>query len=806
MLHRYTLELGGRELTIETGKLALQAGGAVTVSYGETILLVTATASANPREGLDFFPLTVDYEERLYSAGKIPGNFFRREGRPGTEAILAARLTDRPIRPLFPKGFRNDVQIVITILSADMENDPASLATIGASAALMISEIPFDGPVSSVRVGYVDGEYIANPTYDDLGRSDMDLVVAGTRDAVMMVEAGANEVPEDIMLGGIRFGQEQNQRIVELQDQMVQELGKPKMEPKLKSVSPEVREAVSQYLQGRMDEILSSNVKSEREETMADRRAELIERFGETYAAEQILAIFDETLKREVRAAILDRGQRPDGRTTTEIRPITCEVGLLPRTHGSGLFTRGETQVLSIATLGSVGEVQKIDSLSPEETKRFLHHYNFPPFSVGETRRLGGPGRREIGHGALAERALEPVIPPVEEFPYTLRLVSEVLSSNGSTSMGSVCGSTLALMDAGVPIKAPVAGVAMGLIKGEDRFTILTDIAGVEDALGDMDFKVAGTAEGVTALQMDIKVKGITLEIMEQALRQAHEGRLFILGKMQETISEARPQMSRYAPRMYRIQIDPSKIGAVIGPGGKMIRSIIEETKATIDIEDDGSVYIGSANEEGARRAIAIVESLTKEVEPGQIYTGKVTRIMPFGAFVEILPNKEGLVHISELADYRVPTVEDAVQIGDEIMVLVTEIDHMGRINLSRRAVLEGATAGTVPAPRSNGGVERGMDRGPGRPSFGNGRERQEGGYGGGPRGGAGRPPERRPGPREPGYGGRPAGGGYRGGGAGQPGRGSPSRQFDRGPRGGEGSGNGPLPPPRPPFGGPKRW
>ncbi|MGI8554088.1 MAG: polyribonucleotide nucleotidyltransferase, partial [Dehalococcoidia bacterium] len=706
--------------------------------------------------------------------------------------------TDRPLRPLFPKGFRNDVQIIVTVLSSDRENDPDTLATIGASAALMISDIPFDGPVSSVRVGYIDGKYVANPTYDDLAGSDMDLVVAGTRDAVMMVEAGANEVPEETVLGGIKFGQEVNQRIVALQERMAQELGKPKMELKLNQVQPEIREAVSQYLEGKMSEILDAKIKAERDEAVSDRREELIERFGETYTAEQILSVFDETLKREVRSAILDRGVRPDGRGTTEVRPISCEVGLLPRTHGSGLFTRGQTQVLSIATLGSTGEVQKIDSLSPEETKRFIHHYNFPPFSVGEVRRTGSPGRREIGHGALAERALEAVIPPVEDFPYTIRLVSEVLSSNGSTSMGSVCGSTLALLDAGVPIKAPVSGVAMGLIKGDDRFAVLTDIAGIEDALGDMDFKVAGTAEGVTALQMDIKVKGITLEIMEQALKQAREGRLFILGKMNETIAEARPEMSPYAPRMYRIQINPEKIGAVIGPGGKMIRSIIEETKATINIEDNGDVFIGSADEAGARRAIAMVEGLTKEVEIGQIYSGKVVRIMPFGAFVEIMPNKDGLVHISELADYRVPSVEDVVHIGDEITVMVTEIDHMGRINLSRRAVLDGAAAGQGQrqGPNGDGDPERVGD-GEDRPPFGGGRDSGFGGRGGG------RPPERRPGGREGAFGGgRPAGG--------PPSRGGPPmRGGQRGPQGpgprSDAPGGGPSSP-RPPFSGPKRW
>jgi polyribonucleotide nucleotidyltransferase len=791
MPHTYSLEIGGRALTIETGKVALQADGAVTVQFGETVVLVTACATTTPRPGVDFFPLTVDYEERLYSVGKIPGNFFRREGRPGTDAILAARLTDRPLRPLFPKGFRNDVQIIVTVLSADKENDPDTLATVGASAALSLSSIPFDGPVSSVRVGYIDGQYVANPTFEQLGESDIDLVVAGTRDAVMMVEAGANEVSEEVMLGAIRFGQGVNEQIVALQDQMIAELAKPKMAFSAHQISEEVRKDVSQYLEGKMENIVHEVLKSGREEAAGVVKDELMDRFGETYEVGDVMGAFDEVFKREIRESILDRGLRPDGRATTEVRPITCDVGIIPRTHGSGLFTRGQTQVLSLATLGSMGDVQKLDTLSPDETKRFIHHYNFPPFSVGEVRRTGSPGRREIGHGALAERALEPVIPPVEEFPYTIRLVSEVLGSNGSTSMGSICGSTLALMDAGVPISAPVAGVAMGLVKGDgDRYVVLTDIAGIEDAMGDMDFKVGGTAAGVTALQMDIKVKGITLEIMETALGQAHEGRIHILGKMHDTIAESRPEMSRYAPRMYRLQINPDKIGAVIGPGGKTIRSIIEETKASIDIEDDGSVYIGSADEAGARRAIAIVEGLTKDVEIGQIYTGKVTRIMPFGAFVEILPNKEGLVHISELADYRVPSVEDVVQIGDEIMVMVTEIDHMGRINLSRRAVLEGTPPGSAPKPAFSGGNG---GQGAGRPPFGG---RSEGGYGG--RGG-GRPAGRPTG--QGGYGQRGNGGGR----GAPPPRNGPSRPPAR-PREEVPGDSQPLPPPRPPYPGPKRW
>jgi polyribonucleotide nucleotidyltransferase len=733
-------EINGRPLLIETGTLAAQAGGAVSIRYGDTVVLVTATASNEPRP-LDFFPLTVDYEERLYAAGKIPGSFFRREGRPGTEAILAARLTDRPIRPLFPKGFRNDVQVIITVLSADQENDPDVLGTIGASVALMISNIPFDGPVSSVRIGRVDGEFVAFPTYTQLKRSDLDLVLAGTRDAIMMVESGSDEVDEDTMVAAIRFGNEVNAQIIAAQEELIARTAKPKMDVKVKSVDPEVDAAVREFLLDKMHPVLSGATKHERAEAEERIKHEVIEAFSEEHPRESVAAVFESVLKDAVRRAILEEGKRPDGRTLTEIREITCDVGILPRTHGTGLFKRGETQVLTIATLGGVGEVQKIDSLSQEGTKRYMHHYNFPPFSVGEVRRVGSPGRREIGHGALAERALEPMVPPVEEFPYTLRLVSEVLSSNGSSSMASVCGSTLALMDAGVPLKKPVAGVAMGLVMGEaDKYAVLTDIAGIEDHLGDMDFKVAGTADGITALQMDIKVKGITPEIMEKALAQAKEGRLFILGKMLEVIPAPRAEMSPYAPRMYTIHINPEKIGAVIGPGGKTIRSIIDATKATIDIQEDGSVYIGSASAEGAKKAIQMVEGLTKEVEVGQVYTGKVSRIMPFGAFVEILPNKDGLVHISELTDHRIERVEDEVNIGDEVTVVVTEIDHMGRINLSRRAAMEGASRNGAAGDESDMGGPRG----------------------GSLMGGRGGRPGGRPGGRGPGGPGGPGGGGPR--------------------------------------------
>jgi len=697
----YEREIGGRSLAIEVGRLAGQANGAVTVRYGDTVVLVTACVSSQIREGVDFLPLTIDYEERLYAAGKIPGGWFRREGRPSAEAVLAARLTDRPLRPLFPKGFRNDIQIIVTVLSADQENDPDILAFIGAATSLCMSDIPFSTPVSAVRVGYLDGQYVANPTFSQLRESLLDLVVASTKDALVMVEGGARGVSEELMLGALTFGHEVNLEVIALEEEMVAAEGKPSAAFVPAEMAAGVREAVAEFFGGQGWEMLAA-VKEEREEALAERRQELLERLGDTYSSEQVLAAFDDAVKSQVRKKILQEGVRLDGRLPRDIRTISCEVGLLPRTHGSGLFTRGQTQVLTIATLGSQREEQRLDGLEPEDTKRFLHHYNFPPFSVGEVRRVGSPSRREVGHGLLAERALEPVIPSEEEFPYTIRLVSEVLSSNGSSSMASVCGSSLALMDAGVPIKASVAGVAMGLMMGADgRYVILTDIAGLEDALGDMDFKIAGTTEGVTALQLDIKVKGITLEILEKALAQARDARLEILERMRETIPASRPELSRYAPRMYRIQIPQDKIGQVIGPGGRVIRSIIDETKCSVDVEDDGTVLIGSAREEMAQRAIQIIEGLTKEVAIGEIYTGNVTRLTSFGAFVEILPGKEGLVRLPDLAEYRVARPEEVVRVGDEIMVMVVEVDQMGRINLSRRAVLEGAPA---PEPRPDAG------------------------------------------------------------------------------------------------------
>ncbi len=686
----FECEVGGRTLTIETGKLAEQASGAVTVRYGDTVVLVTACISDQPREGVDFLPLTVDYEERLYAAGKIPGGFIRREGRPSEEATLASRLTDRPLRPLLPKGWRKEIQLIVTVLSADRENDPDILAVIGGSAVLSISEVPFDGPVSAVHIGYINDALIVNPTLAQLEDSQLNLVVASTKEAIVMVEAGAREVSEDIVNQAIRLGHEANQDIIKLQEQLQRTYGKPKAEAPISEAKPEAVSAISPIINGRLAQALSQSEKLQREQALNNLKKELVERLGESFSEEDLLSAFESKVRAEIRTNILDKAQRVNGRSLTKVRPISCELGLLPRTHGSALFTRGQTQVLTIATLGSVRKEQQLDGLGIEETKRFMHHYNFPPFSSGEVKRIGSPGRREIGHGALAERAILPVLPKSEEFPYTIRLVSEVLSSSGSTSMASVCASSLSLMDAGIPIKRAVAGVAMGLVTDEKgKYAILTDIEGMEDAYGDMDFKVAGTAEGITALQLDTKLKGIDLEILEKALNQALEARLFILDVMQQTIATSRPELSSYAPRVYKIMVDPAKIGNIIGTGGKTIRSITDETKATIDIENDGTVLISSPDEESAHKAINIIENLTKDVEVGSIYTGKVTRLLNFGAMVEILPGKEGLVHISELADYRVSKVEDVVKVGDEIMVKVIGIDELGRVNLSRRAVFE---------------------------------------------------------------------------------------------------------------------
>ena len=686
-----SVEVAGRRLSLETGKLAEQASGAVVIRQGDSVVLSTAVMSREPREGIDFFPLTCDYEEKLYAAGKIPGGFIRREGRPTEAAILASRLTDRPIRPLFPDGFRNDVQIVSTVLSVDQENDPTILSINGASAALSISQIPFQGPVGAVRMGLLDGELVVNPPMSKMDDSELDLVVAGTEEAILMVEAGAKGVGEDTIVDALEMAHREIRVLCQVQRELQAEVGRPKLRFTPPEYPAEIANAVNQYLEPRIDEAVYNPDKAGREEHIEELKTQMVAELGEAYPEQLdiLKKLFEKKLKDRVRQRVIEDGVRADRRSLRDIRPIWIEVSVLPRTHGSGIFTRGQTQALTIATLGSMSDQQKLDGLGLEEFKRFMHHYNFPSFSVGEARPLRGPGRREIGHGALAERALLPVLPNVEEFPYTIRLVSEILSSNGSTSMASVCGSTLALMDAGVPIKDPVAGIAMGLVTREGRHAILTDIQGIEDALGDMDFKVAGTRDGITALQMDIKIKGLTREIMAQALEQAREARLFVLDKMLAVLPQPRHEMSAYAPRITTIQINPDKIRDVIGPGGKMIRKIIEETGVEIDVEDDGKVFIASVNQDGARRAIDWIKSLTDEVEVGRIYRGKVVRIMPFGAFVEVLPNQDGLVHISQLTDHRVDKVEDVVNLGDEIVVKAVEIDDKGRLNLSRRAALE---------------------------------------------------------------------------------------------------------------------
>jgi polyribonucleotide nucleotidyltransferase len=704
----FECEVGGRKLIIDTGKLAGQADGAVTARYGDTVVLVTACTSDEPREGVDFLPLTIDYEERLYAAGKIPGGFIRREGRPSQEATLASRQTDRPIRPLIPKGWRRDIQIIITVLSADQENDPDILAVIGGSAALSISDVPFYGPIGAVHIGYINNELVLNPTLAQLEDSQLDLVVVSTKEAIVMVEAGAREAPEDIVMKAIELAHRTNQDIIKLQEQLQQACGKPKLEAPVTELNPEALAAIAPVVDEKLLPALKHKEKEQREDALAALKKELVESLGETFSEDDIVNALESRIRAEIRGHLLDKGERIDGRGLDEVRPISCEVGLLPRTHGSALFNRGQTQVLTITTLGSVGKEQMLDGLGIEEKKRFIHHYNFPPFSAGETRRIGSPGRREIGHGALAERAIEPVLPEAEDFPYTIRLVSEVLSSSGSTSMASVCASSLSLMDAGIPTSAAVAGIAMGLVTGEDgKYVVLTDIQGIEDNYGDMDFKIAGTAKGVTAMQMDTKLKGVSLEVVGKTLPQARQARLSILETMDKTISSSRGEISKYAPRMYKITIDPLKIGAVIGTGGRTIRSIIEETKTTIDVDNDGTVIIGATNEESARKAIGIIESLTKEVEVGAIYTGKVSRILNFGAMVEILPGKEGLIHISELEDYRVDKVEDVVKIGDEVTVKVINIDDMGRVNLSRRAVFEKEPRAPGAGDRPSGGPSK---------------------------------------------------------------------------------------------------
>jgi polyribonucleotide nucleotidyltransferase len=682
----------GKRLIVETGYIAEQANGAVMLRLGDTALLVTAVASKAPREGIDFFPLTCDYEEKLYAAGRIPGSFPRREGRPSEAATITSRMIDRPMRPLFPKDFRNDVQIVATVLSTDQEQDPATLAVTGASCALQISGIPHGGPVACVRVGMLNGQLMLNPTLTELNESALDLVVAGTWDAIVMVEAGAHQISEQTMLQALRMAHDEIRKLVEFQRGMHDAIGKPTMSYPSQKVSPDITAAVHDHVASRIGSAARNSDKASREAALDQLQQETVAALEERFpdARSDISKAYESEVKKAVRAAILDEGIRPDGRRTDEIRPIWAEVGVLPRTHGSALFTRGQTQALSVVTIGSGQDQQKIDGLGLENFKRFMHHYNFPPFSVGEARPLRSPGRREIGHGALAERAVHNVMPDEEKFPYVVRIVTEILSSNGSTSMASVCGSSLALMDAGVPLVAPVAGIAMGLITddGAEHAAILSDIQGMEDALGDMDFKVAGSATGITALQMDCKISGLSWDLMERALEQARAGRMHILGKMSEALAAPRAELSPWAPRIEVININPDKIRDVIGPGGKMIRKIVEETGAQIDVEDDGRVFIASANAASRAQAVAMIHDLTDDIEIGKIYKGKVSRLMGFGAFVEIMPKKEGLVRIGQLAEHHVDKVEDVVNIGDEIMVKVIEVDDRGRVNLSRREAI----------------------------------------------------------------------------------------------------------------------
>lgn len=688
---------------VEIGQVAKQANGSALVRYGDTVVLVTATASS-PREGLDFFPLTVEYEEKQYAIGKIPGGFIKREGRATENATLSARQIDRPIRPLFPKAYKNDLQVVASILSVDKDNSPDITAIIGAAVALGVSNIPFAGPVAAVIVGLIDGQLIINPTVEQHHQSDLHLIVAGTQEAIMMVEGHANEVPEQIILEAIFFAHDEIKRINAFLEPIITELGQVKLEVATIAVDEQMNSLVREFASFRLEAAVKDPDKMSREVHMDEARGAIMEHFKEIYPdqVKAIAGIVDMLLKEIVRKMILDEGDRVDGRKLNEIRQISCEVGFLPRPHGSALFTRGQTQVLSVTTLGPMRENQLLDGLGIDESKRYIHHYNFPPFSVGETKPMRGPSRRDIGHGALAERALLAVLPSLEEFPYTIRVVSEVLESNGSSSMGSVCGSSLALMHAGVPIKAAVSGIAMGLVKGEDKFVILSDIQGIEDALGDMDFKLAGTAKGVTALQMDIKISGVNREIVETALAKAREGRMFIMEKMIEVIDKPNMELSPYAPQMIRMQIHPDKIREIIGPGGKTIHKIVAESGCKIDIEDDGSLFIIATDDEGAKKARFLIESILADVEVGRVYMGTVKRIMDFGAFVEIIPGvlgssgKEGLVHISQLDEARVDKVEDIVKIGDKIEVKVTEVDRQGRINLSRKAALRMANQSTA--------------------------------------------------------------------------------------------------------------
>lgn len=687
----FRMELAGRSLIVETGKMAKQASGAVLVRYGETVVLVTSTASKEAREGMDFFPLTVDYEEKMYAVGKMPGGFLRREGRPGNSAILNARLIDRPIRPLFDKRCRNDIHVMATVLSVDYDNAPELCGMLGASASLGISDIPWDGPIAGVRVGRVDGKFVINPTQEQLKVSTLNITVAGSETAILMVEGGAQEAPEEDVLDAIMFGHETIKELVAFQKKIIEEVGKPKRTLIFPEIPEEIKTAIYAYAERPLKEAIFNPDKLTREAHMEEVRKKAEAHFKEIYPenGSDIAECLNHLTKEIVRHMISVDKIRPDGRALDEIRPISCEVGLLPRVHGSALFTRGQTQALTITTLAPMSETQIIDDLTQETEKRYIHQYNFPSYSVGETKSSRGPGRREIGHGALAERALIPVIPTVEKFPYAIRVVSEILESNGSSSQASVCGSTMSLMNAGVPIKAPVAGIAMGLVNEGEHFTVLTDIQGMEDALGDMDFKVAGTAKGITAIQMDIKIHGLSREILLAALQQAQKGRMFILGKMAECIDKPAEHLSPYAPKIITLTIPVDRIRDVIGSGGKIINKIISETGVKMDVEEDGHVYIATPDEEAAQRAKKWVEELTHEVQVGETYLGKVTRLMKFGVFVEILPGKEGMVHVSQLATRRVEKPEDVVHEGDEIMVKVTEIDDKGRINLSRKALLQ---------------------------------------------------------------------------------------------------------------------
>jgi len=722
-LKQFTATVGGQTITFETGQLAMQAGGAVTVRLDGSLILATATMSDEPREGINFFPLSVDYEERMYAGGRIPGGFFRREGRPTENAILTNRLTDRPLRPLFPKDMRNDVQVIMYAISADPENPLDVIAINAASAAVLISDAPWGGPVAAVRIGLINGEFVVNPTYAELEESDLDLRVAGTREALLMVEAGASEVDEDTMGRALSYAHEAMQPLIDAQLALAEAAGKPKKAYPSFAVAEELKDQVYAHAKAGLEAIYDQDLSKHEQDTAINKlRTETLEALGseDDSLLPNLREAFEAANKKVVRSRILDRGLRPDGRAKDQIRPIWCEVDYSPRAHGSGIFTRGETQVLTIATLGTPRDAQNLDNLTPSETKRYMHHYNFPPFSTGETRPLRGSSRREIGHGALAERALLPVIPEEKEFPYTLRLVSECLSSNGSTSMASVCGSTLALMDTGVPIKAPVSGIAMGMVSENDKYVILSDIQGLEDHLGDMDFKVAGTDKGITALQMDIKVSGLTPEMMSEALAQAKEGRAYILNQMLATLPAPRPEMKDHAPRIITVQVPVDKIGAVIGKGGETIRAIQDETGARIDIEDDGTVFIATTDGESERRAREWIESLTESPVPGRIYTGKVVRTTDFGAFVEIIPGTDGLVHISQLDSQRVNSVEDVASVGDEITVMVTNVEEgSGRVRLSRQAVLEGWT------------LEEAQERDSGGKRSGGGGRRSGGGRGG---------------------------------------------------------------------------